>query len=196
GMPGSHNDINVLERSDLFSSLANSDAPQCRYTINGNDYDMGYFLADGIYPAWATLVKSIPIPRDNKEKHFAKKQEGSRKDVERGFGVLQARFAIVKGPSRFWSPTDLTDIMTACVILHNMIVEDERGENLPWDYDGASNVSVYRIAADCSEDHDNSDVGFDSFLARLTAIRSKQMHIQRQKDLVEHLWQLNGVNID
>ncbi|OWZ14062.1 hypothetical protein PHMEG_00012515 [Phytophthora megakarya] len=62
-MLGSHNAINVLERSDLFSSLTNSDAPQCRYTITGNDYDMGYC----IYPACATLVKSIPFPRDIKE---------------------------------------------------------------------------------------------------------------------------------
>lgn len=62
---------------------------------------MGYYLADGIYPEWSTLVKTIPAPRGNKNKYFAQQQERVRKDVERAFGVLQARFAIVRGPARF-----------------------------------------------------------------------------------------------
>ena len=86
---------------------------------------MGYYLADGIYPQWSTFVKTIPAPQGNKRKLFARKQEGARKDVERAFGVLQARFAIVRGPARFWDQEDLWYILTACVIMHNMIVEDE-----------------------------------------------------------------------
>lgn len=62
---------------------------------------MGYYLADGIYPPWSTLVKIIPCPRGNKQKLFAQKQEGARKDVERAFGVLQSLFAIVRGPTHF-----------------------------------------------------------------------------------------------
>ena len=48
-----------------------------------------------------------------------------RKDVERCFGVLQARFAILQNPSRFWSMDVITNIMFACCIIHNMIIEDE-----------------------------------------------------------------------
>ncbi|KAE8975989.1 hypothetical protein PR002_g25437 [Phytophthora rubi] len=33
-MPGSHNDINVLERSDRFSDIANLRALRCNYDIN------------------------------------------------------------------------------------------------------------------------------------------------------------------
>jgi hypothetical protein len=33
-----------------------------------------------------------------KKSHFATVQEAARKDVERAFGVLQKRFAIVRGP--------------------------------------------------------------------------------------------------
>ena len=54
------------------------------------------------------------------------KQEACRKDVEHAFGVLQSRFAIVAGPTRFWRKEVLHDIMTTCIILHNMIVGDER----------------------------------------------------------------------
>ena len=40
--------------------------------------------------------------------------------------MLQAHFAIVRGPARFWHHEDLSFIMKACIILHNMIIEDER----------------------------------------------------------------------
>jgi hypothetical protein len=96
GLPGSLNDINVLQRSPVFSKLAEGQTPAVNYSINGHQYTMGYYLADGIYPRWATFVKSIPAPDTRKHKTFAKKQEACRKDVERAFGVLQSRFAIVK----------------------------------------------------------------------------------------------------
>jgi hypothetical protein len=56
---------------------------------------------------------------------YAAEQEGARKDVERAFSVLQACFNIVCGPARSWSTSIIGQIMKACVILHNMIVEDE-----------------------------------------------------------------------
>jgi hypothetical protein len=101
GLPGSHNDINVLKMSFIFSDLAEGRTPPVNYTINGHNYNMGYYLADGIYPQWATFVKTISSPQGNKRKNFATAQKSARKDVERAFGVLQARFAIVRGPARF-----------------------------------------------------------------------------------------------
>jgi hypothetical protein len=93
---------------------------------NGHKYTMGYYLVDGIYPSWATFVKTIQNPEGNKRIHFAKAQMATRKDVEHAFGVLQSRFAVVRGPARFWDQTTLWRIMTACVIMHNMIIENER----------------------------------------------------------------------
>nr|XP_051210917.1 uncharacterized protein LOC127328352 [Lolium perenne] len=94
GLPGTLNDINVLQRSPLFAKLANGEAPTCNYKVMNNEYTMGYYLADGIYPDWATFVKSVKDPQDRIEAEFAKAQEAARKDIERAFGVLQARFAI------------------------------------------------------------------------------------------------------
>ncbi|XP_018807219.2 uncharacterized protein LOC108980674 [Juglans regia] len=62
GLPGSHNDISVLGRSSVFAPLAEGRAPPCNYSITGHDYTMRYYLVDGIYPSWTTLVKTIPAP--------------------------------------------------------------------------------------------------------------------------------------
>ncbi|KAI4974110.1 hypothetical protein ZWY2020_046845 [Hordeum vulgare] len=126
GLPGSLNDINVLQRSPVFTKLVEGQTPPVNYSINGRQYTMGYYLADYIYPRWATFVKSIPAPTSRKHKTFAKKQEGARKDVERAFGVLQSRFAIVRGPAKEWKHKEITDVMEACVIMHNMIVQEDR----------------------------------------------------------------------
>jgi hypothetical protein len=46
--------------------LAEGDASKVNYNVNGHDYTMGYYLAYGIYPTWATFVKTIPSPRGKK----------------------------------------------------------------------------------------------------------------------------------
>jgi hypothetical protein len=66
GMPGSHNDINVLQRSHVFDDLANGRAPVVNFTLNGNEYNIGYYLANGIYPNRSTLIKSVSSPLGNK----------------------------------------------------------------------------------------------------------------------------------
>ncbi|KAK3198779.1 hypothetical protein Dsin_022194 [Dipteronia sinensis] len=48
GLPGTNNDINVLEASHLFANLAQGIAPPAHYVIQGKEYNMGYYLVDGI----------------------------------------------------------------------------------------------------------------------------------------------------
>jgi len=91
GLPGTLNDITILDRSPLFQQLQDGEGLSVKYQVNGNHYKMGYYLTDGIYPKYATLIQSISEPRGPKHKHFAKMQEAYRKDVERAFGVLQAQ---------------------------------------------------------------------------------------------------------
>lgn len=68
GMPGSLNDINVLERSHLFQQLSQGVAPRVNFTVNSKNYNTGYYLADGIYPKWSTLIQTISAPQEAKPK--------------------------------------------------------------------------------------------------------------------------------
>jgi hypothetical protein len=68
GMPGSHNNINVLDASPLFQNLLNGETPACEFTINGHHYHQVYYLANLIYPDWATLVKTISHPQGHQQK--------------------------------------------------------------------------------------------------------------------------------
>ncbi|KAL0006319.1 hypothetical protein SO802_013880 [Lithocarpus litseifolius] len=187
GLPGSNNDINVLERSPIFSELEQGRALAVNYSINGHEYIMRYYLTDGIYPKWSTFVKTIPSPRGHKRKLFAKAQEANRKDVERAFGVLQARFAIVRGPARFFYSETLQDIMKACVILHNMIIEDKRDVNeaVELDYEQIDDNPTVQL----SQERTNK---FTEFIETHQCIRDHEIHSQLQLDLIEHLWQLQG----
>uniref|UniRef100_A0A0D2ZXD1 DDE Tnp4 domain-containing protein n=1 Tax=Brassica oleracea var. oleracea TaxID=109376 RepID=A0A0D2ZXD1_BRAOL len=99
GLPGTLNDINVLDRSHVFDDILHGRAPKVKFKVNNHTYRMAYYLTDGIYPNWATFIQSIPLPQGRKAEKFAEKQESARKDVERAFGVLQSRFAIVKNPA-------------------------------------------------------------------------------------------------
>jgi hypothetical protein len=50
GVAGSNSDRNVLNQSALFFDALKGEAPQVHFSINGNEYNIGYYLADGIYP--------------------------------------------------------------------------------------------------------------------------------------------------
>ena len=79
--------------------------------------------------------------------------------------------------------------MKACIILHNMIVEDERDDNEEVDLDYEKidrednpHLQVLREQSD----------GFLSNIERHGRIRDREIHFQLQSDLIEHLWQLQG----
>jgi hypothetical protein len=67
--------------------------------------------------------------------------QGAKKDAECCFGVLQARFAIIQNLSSQWDMATIKSILIGCVILHNLIIEDESNYNLEPLFDVGSNVS-------------------------------------------------------
>ncbi|XP_026397122.1 uncharacterized protein LOC113291847 [Papaver somniferum] len=129
-MEGSQNDINVLHKSPLFEYLKYEISPHVNFAINGNHYTHGYYLADGIYLKWSTLVQCYRQPpaseMSRSYSYLNSKQMNLRKDVERAFGILKRKFAIICGPYRGLSAREMHKTMLTCIIMHNMVIQETR----------------------------------------------------------------------
>ncbi|GKC15166.1 ALP1-like protein isoform X1 [Tanacetum coccineum] len=101
-MTGANNDLWIRHPS-LFGDLLDDKAPVAPFVVNGVGFEKGYYLADVIYPQWATFVKSSTVANDAKHSYFKKSKESARKDVERAFGVLQ-------GQDQQMAATDWNDV--------------------------------------------------------------------------------------
>jgi hypothetical protein len=118
---------------------------------------------------------------------FAAQQEACRKDVERCFGVLQAKWKILHYAARLWNQYDLNTIMRACVILYNMVVENERGVDLPHvhvsEWPGVPNppITPLRVLP-----------GIEEFMKAYSLIYDKSTAQQLKLDLIDHMWELYG----
>lgn len=116
----------MLSRSPLFAWLAVRDAPPCNYVFTDCEYMMGYYLANSIYTPWTTSVKTTPHRKGNKRSLF----NASRVDKE---GCTESFWCASEVlwhhlcPAEYWKPKVLRKIMTRCILLHNLIIEDERG---------------------------------------------------------------------
>ncbi|XP_055527068.1 uncharacterized protein LOC129719699 [Wyeomyia smithii] len=127
--------------------------------------------------------------KENEQRGFPALRKNARssamQDVERAFGVLMARFAIVKNPARLWNKDDLRSIMRTCIILHNMIIEDERDNVVTFDYMFAYENATTNVPM-CSK------LDFSAFLTRYKQVHDTAMHYQLRNDLIEHLWNMRG----
>lgn len=115
------------------------------------------------------------------DKLFAKYQEATRKDVERAFGVLQARWGIIKGPARMWQPAALHLLMNCCIILHNMKINDEGQEAQVLDGFVRPPPLLERPG-----EH------FGSFLAERMHYCDRAAHFDLRNNLIEHIWSRFG----
>ncbi|KAM0987491.1 hypothetical protein ACFX2A_011773 [Malus domestica] len=157
---------------------------------------MGYYLANDIYPKWATLVQTIPNPMNDAEKLFTLHQDAYRKDVERAFGILQAQWKIISKPARGWSRENLDSIMMSCIILHSMIVEDEQDGYIDGESDdNQEDPNTSRKARAKIYDEPNlpfnlrtGSISIDEYMRHYRMIRSRATNKYLQQDLVAHLW--------
>jgi hypothetical protein len=62
------------------------------------------------------------------------KQALVRKNIECAFNILKKRFNILVISDRSYSQDTLDLIMCACIILHNMFIDDERDDNYDDNY--------------------------------------------------------------
>ena len=206
GLPGSLNDINIMGRTDTQRKYMHSAAIDVKFKLASQEFTGAYFLADGIYPDYPYLMKTIPEPVNRKQKLFAQTQEGVRKDVERAFGRLHAKWHILKVAGRSHKLKYLKNIWLACIILHNMTLRDQQSAVLERTEE---RVSVAAAAVDIAVEDESGVLGEcetlrdEAFFASHSyeGILGKRKHMENigichlmQQALVEHVWLKFGSN--
>jgi len=128
GCPGSRNDLNVMYASPLYLSVSEGEWPPrtFSYTANGTTRTLLYYLVDGIYPPFAFFVSPFPNPTTEVETTFNRLQQALRKDAERLYAVLTARFHIDLHSARHVTVESMVTVAKAVAILHNMVTEKRR----------------------------------------------------------------------
>ncbi|KAL0680633.1 hypothetical protein Bca4012_047480 [Brassica carinata] len=74
--------------------------------------------------------------------------------------------------------------MTTCIILHNMIIEDERDLDAP--------IGIGKEAPPPPPEvqlPDNENNRFQEFLSRFRKIKDKEAHFSFRNALIDHLWE-------
>ncbi|GKC69605.1 putative harbinger transposase-derived protein [Tanacetum coccineum] len=117
---------------------------------------------------------------------FAQHQEAVRKDVERAFGVLQARFAFLRRPCLIWDYEQMGQIMNACIIMHNMIVEDERETYQNFDPSEFFN-DMHTPGNEVVEYSTERIADLRSYMRNREQLRNREAHSSLKNDLIEHI---------
>ena len=102
--------------------------------------------------------------------------------MEHAFRVLQSQFATIEINTILEKKHVLHDIMTMCIIMQNMIIEDERDLNTPTEEAVDAPTPTVEMVVD---EHTH----FQEFLSRHCQIRDKDAHIALRNALIEHLWE-------
>ena len=82
---------------------------------------------------------------------------------------------------RQWDLETISNIMIACIIMHNMIIEDERGLRLEAFQD-----------LDVGERSSRPHLSFREMQIRTRELKSLDHHYALRNDLIDHLWRLKG----
>ena len=213
GLPGCLNDINIHARTDATRRYSDSFAIDKKFKLANQDFTGAYFLADGIYPKHPYLMKTIPEPATQEDKLFAKVQEGARKDVERAFGRLHAKWHILKIAGRSHSLVHLKNIWLTCIILHNITLRDQQTVALEKKEGRAAVRAATRATAQASPPvvSQPGDLGecepmrdasyfyahsYEGILGKRKRMENVGVCQRMQKALVDHVWLKFGKEAD
>ena len=193
GLPGSLNDLNIMARTDLQTKFMHSIAFDHPFILACHRQKGAYLLADGIYPAWTNLMRTIPMPVGENQKVFAKAHESVKKDVERAFGRLHAKWHVLKYRAMAQKACHLNDIWLCCIILHNMTLKDEKTKKLD-----RTAVTVYPSALDAlgglgrlqpmRDDAYYAAHSVTAMIKKRKEVENSGMSAIKQRALVEHVF--------
>ena len=76
-------------------------------------------------------MKTISHPTTPEDKEYAWKQEARRKDIERAFGRMQIKWAVLQTGCRLLHLDEIVKIWMTIAILHNLTIRDQQEEGKP-----------------------------------------------------------------
>ncbi|CAL8151534.1 unnamed protein product [Prunus armeniaca] len=115
--------------------------------------------------------------------------------------IWHAQWAIVRGPARMWRKEQLHSNMMTCIILHNMIVEDEY-EDLDAKSDDKDNCPrtsrrararlAYELEPTITYDINRDRQTISDYMVHHNRVRASQVHHNLRNDLINHIWRCEG----
>ncbi|CAL9005679.1 unnamed protein product [Prunus brigantina] len=152
-------------------------SPHNQYVVNGNEYNLGYYLADGIYPRWATLVKTISQPDTPKKDYLPKNKR------------LIGRMS--KEPSEYFrldgqSLGDLHDEH------EDLDAEYDDEDNCPRTSRRARARLAYELEPTITYDINRDRQTISDYMVRHNRVRASQVHHNLRNDLINHIWRFEG----
>ncbi|CAH1444558.1 unnamed protein product [Lactuca virosa] len=115
---------------------------------------------------------------------FKRAQERARKDVERAFGALKKRWHILKYLAPYMEEKKMSEVMYTCIILHNMILEDEG--NVICEYNENEIVPPTQ----------SFKVGGAEYMSRRALVHDVETHHVLRRDMKEHIWNINHIDLN
>ena len=98
-----------------------------------------------------------------------------RNDVERAFEALKKRWHILKYLVPYLEEKKMSEVMYTCIILHNMIIEDEG--NVICEYNKNEIVQPTQAV----------EVGSAEYMSRRALVNDVEKHHVLRRDLTEHI---------
>lgn len=143
--PGCTHDARIFENSHVFTQL------------QAGNYNGRHLLGDSGYGASNFLLTPVLNPVQEEEVRYNTSHISTRNTIERAFGILKRRFAILSIPMR----TKLRNskiIIMACAVLHNIAIAqhypvlDEQGREVILEEENEEDVD------DPAYDHENVNI--------------------------------------
>jgi hypothetical protein len=160
GSAGTLNDISIWDLSGLHKAFVDgtwSENVDFEYSINGELFNKLWVTVDGIYPLISGFVKTLSQPIGKKQENYSKWQEKTRKDIERAFGVLQAKFRLLVQRVELWNIDDIVSVVNCCLLLHNWMV------TIRVAHDESESIDWYDIPMDTVDNGDSGDENGDGY---------------------------------
>jgi hypothetical protein len=131
--PGAHNDKTIASMDPALHAMRTLQifityAWQAVTAVSNATIYGVYLICDGGYHLWRILQRCNVVSSDPKMMFLMNRISSARKDVECTFGIVKARFRILKYPILCQELSDVNNIFTTCCVFHNLLLSYDSGD--------------------------------------------------------------------